>query len=145
VLCEVAWRAREHQSPQIDKPRSEFGIGETGIHFPVELFDELCRELPPARDLLQQARMKVSLDRARLIYCCGIPAASRTAFPARELARHVLAEGLGGRAAQRPRGRGQALLHASSARLSLIALLSLAMIAPGVSRGANTPYHVVTS
>jgi hypothetical protein len=34
---------------------------------------------------------------------------------------------------------------ASSVKLSLIVLFSLAMIAGGTSRGANTPYHVVTS
>jgi len=57
----------------------------------------------------------------------------------------VLAEGLGGE----PRTTTPAVVRrfctASSFRLSLMTVLSLAMIAPGVSRGANTPYHVVTS
>jgi hypothetical protein len=53
-----------------------------------------------------------------------MPAASRHRVPARELARHVLAEGIGGRAAHDHAGRGQALLHGVLAMIGRGAVLS---------------------
>ena len=78
-------------------------------------------------------------------YCCAIPAASRTAFQRAS----SLARCLPNASGEEPCTTTPALVNrsrtTSSARLSLITLLSLAMIAGGTSRGAKMPYQVVTS
>ena len=40
-LAEVGGRKREHVATQFGKPRLHLGIGEAGVDFPVELFDDL--------------------------------------------------------------------------------------------------------
>src|SRR5262249_57661962 len=78
-------------------------------------------------------------------YCCGMPAASRTAF--QRLNSRAMCSPKA--SALEPRTTTPAVVRrfctASSLRLSLMVVLSLAMISPGTPRGANTPYHVVTS
>src|SRR6266571_5988979 len=76
----------------------------------------------------------------RHAYCCGIPAASRTAFQ-RANSRAMCWPNA---SAVEPRTTTPAVVKrfctASSPRLSLMTLLSLAMISRGTPRGANTPY-----
>src|SRR5262249_2577630 len=78
-------------------------------------------------------------------YCCGIPAASRPASQ-RLNSRAMCSPNSSG---VEPRTTTPAVVRrfctTSSPRLSLIVLLSLAMISRGTPRGVNTPYHVVTS
>src|SRR5262249_45352803 len=82
----------------------------------------------------------------RLIpYCCGIPAASRTAShrlysPAMKSPKASGVDALTTTPAVARRSR-----TVWSARLSLSVLFSLAITGAGVLRGANRPYQVVTS
>ena len=74
-----------------------------------------------------------------------MPAASRTLFQRATSAAMCLPNASG----VEPPTTTPALVSrsctAASVRLSLIVLLSLATTAGGMSRGANTPYQVVTS
>src|SRR5262249_13400818 len=93
----------------------------------------------------QIAARDFDLTRGTSTYCCGMPAASRTAFQ-RANSRAMCSPNASG---LEPRTTTPAVVKrfctTSSARLSLMTLLSLMMISCGTPRGANTPYHVVTS
>ena len=68
----------------------------------------LIRPLSPIATFFMSTRL---IGKRR--YCCGMPAASRTAVPVREFARHMLAEGLGSASAT-PLGPGHRKIRRTS-------------------------------